>query len=236
MAINITLVEAIHNSADASSYAFASHTFTAGNLYIAFIITSHASLQAPAVLTLNGTTAVFTNITSVIFSGASNNLRNLEAWRFLPAANVTEVVTATLTGNTPATSGDLILLEITGHDISGINGSGAIVQNSTVSGTTGDTTGSVTLNAFGNSNNRPLGCIVHVTAETSTVGSGFSSLDDGNHTAPSLGALTEWHATSANNTINATWTTNGKFGIIGLEIKNASSSSIPKMLGLLGVG
>lgn len=60
-------------------------------------------------------------------------------------------------------------------------------------------------------------------AEATTEGQGYSELDDANHTSPSTGAQTEWHALAADTTPSASWVTLGAAGGFAIELRAAST-------------
>ena len=63
---------------------------------------------------------------------------------------------------------DAVLLEFDGMDTSGTNGSGAIVQSATNKVTSANAL-TVTLSAFGSSNNRPVAFFNHRVAEATMI-------------------------------------------------------------------
>jgi len=221
MAITCTLIDSINNASDLSSYSFTSKTYSNNKLYIVFVGTSHGTLLAPAPSAISGGGLTFTNVgTDVSYS--SVGVRAISCWRALVTSGATTgTVTITLTGNTPSTSCEAVILELDGIDTSGTNGSGAIVQSGTTSGSS--TTLTVTLSAFGSADNRPVGFFTWRANSTGTVGSGFSLLTTNNHASPSMGFLAEWHSTSNDNTVDASWAS-AQCGAYALEIKAASST------------
>jgi len=214
MALNVTLVEGIHTTTDNTSFALASHTYTAGNVYLIWIATSHASLLAPTVSTINGTgTVSFSFVDKVV---TSNSVRSLELWKFVPGSTLTEVVTVTLTGNTPSTKTSASLIEITGA-----NTSAPIVQYNNATASSG-TTGLVTLAALTNSANCTVSGFGHNVAEATGVGANFAELEDVNHSSPSSAWQTQW-STTGDITCDVTYATSSYYYGIAAEIAVLSS-------------
>ena len=154
----------INNHGNYSSYLFPSATYSNNVLYIAFTTTSCSSADgctqgiAPAATSVSGAGLTFTEIGTaggLLFSGSN---RRIQAWRALvPSGATTGVVTATL--EYTSTSMGAVMLAFTGTKTSGTNGADAVVQYNTNTSTgTGLT---VTLNAFADSNNRPVAFFAH---------------------------------------------------------------------------
>jgi hypothetical protein len=59
----------------------------------------------------------------------------------------------------------------------------------------------------------------HRAAESTTHESGYTELDDGSHGTPPAGAECEWHASTAETTPSASWSTSAAVGGFALEIK-----------------
>jgi hypothetical protein len=79
---------------------------------------------------------------------------------------------------------DAVLLEFSGADTSGTNGSGAIVQ-SVVNNLNSTTSLTLPMAAFGNSANRPAAFFSHRVQEATTEELNYTELDDANHNSPS---------------------------------------------------
>jgi len=198
-------------------------SFTASNsrLYIVFVNTSTGSGTAPSVTSVSGAGLSFTQIGTaggLVYSGTA---RRIQAWRALSSAGAgTGSITINLAGI--STSMDAVLLEFTGADTSGTNGSGAIVRSATSQASKVKTL-SVPLAAFGSAANRPVAFFSHVANEATTPGAGYTELDDGNHSSPNTGAQLEWHATAAQTTPSASWSKKQDCGGFAIEVKAAST-------------
>ena len=143
-------------------------------------------------------------------------MRRIQAWRALSSAGATTgSITISLDGT--STSMDAVLLEASGIDTSGANGSGAIAQ-----GVTNKASGhslSVPLAAFGSPDNRPIAFFSHRVAEATTEGPGYTELDDASHGPPATGVQAEWHATAADTAPSASWLTTAAAAGFALEVR-----------------
>ncbi len=226
MAISVTVVEAKQSNADVTTpftFAFASYTFTAGRLYLIAAGTSVASAPISTVSSITGATAAFTFVNQKKYgASAPNEVRNVEIWRYAPASTVTETLTVALSGG--STDTNAVLLEVTGCKVSGTNGADGIVQ-SLGAGNALATTGLVTLSAFADSNNRPVGWFQHRTNEVGSAGANFIALQTNSWASPSNGGILEWSSTTADATVDATWTTSSNWGGVAVEIAIAASGS-----------
>jgi hypothetical protein len=214
---------AIHSPTDASSYSFPS--ITAGNnlLYVVFVNSAIGSGGiAPAATSVAGAGLTFTEIGTpggLLYSGGAG-VRRMQAWRALVGSGAaTGAVTINLNGTSIGL--DAVLLELSGVDTSGSNGSGAIAQSATGSVTNG-TSLSVALGAFASTNNRPVAFISHRLDEATTSEPGYIELDEGIHRAPLTGTTCEWNAGTAETTPSASWLTVADAGGFALEIRAAA--------------
>lgn len=211
MALAAVKLSQIHSQTDASSYAYGSLTYTGSNLYVCFTNSSVGTGAPPSVTGVASANVTFAEIGTaggVVY----DTTRRIQAWFVIPGSTFAgETVTITCDGT--STGMDSSIIEWTGHDPSG-----TIVQSAT-NGASSGTSLTVTLSAFGNSNNRPLAYFGHRANEVTTEGTGYTELDDGNHASPSAGSETIWHSSSADTTPNASWATSAGNGGFAVEIK-----------------
>jgi hypothetical protein len=213
----------LHTSTDASSYTYASATYSNNKLYLLFTNTSIASGTAPTVDTVSGGGITWVEVGTAGGRAYSGTVRRVQCFRGLVTSGATTgALTLTLSGT--STQMHAVVLEFDGMDTSGTNGSGAIVQIVTNIATATSLT--VTLAAFGSSDNRPVGWFCHRANEATANGTGYTELDDGTGTTPSAGSEAEWHATTADTTPNASWATSSDSGGIGIEVKAAAAGVI----------
>ena len=224
----VKLGTSLHDDTDLASYTYPSATYTNGRLYVLFVHCSIATGPAPiASVTGGGITWVEIGAAGgVVYSGAPSSARRIQAFRGLVTSGATTgaltITMADAGSGATATSCHAVVVEVTGMDATGTNGSGAIVQSNTgTDGAANALTGTVSLSAFNNAANRPLAFFHHRAAEASTPEGGYSSLDDGTGAAPSSGTLVEWCSSSNEDSPSATWATTSNWGGFAVELKIA---------------
>jgi hypothetical protein len=146
-------------------------------------------------------------------------VRRIQAWRALVTSGAAATGPITITLNGTSIGMDAVLLEFSGMDASGTNGSGAIAQVAT-NKAAGATSLSAALLALG-SNSRPVAFFSHRAAEGTTPEAGYTELDDKGHAGPITGAQCEWNPGSAETTPSALWVTAADAGVVALEIRAA---------------
>ncbi|HET7293883.1 MAG TPA: hypothetical protein VFM88_15770, partial [Vicinamibacteria bacterium] len=179
---------------------------------------SIASGTAPSATSVTGAGLSFTEIGpagGLLYSGGAG-VRRIQAFRALASAGATTGAIAIALDGT-STGMDAVLLEFSGMDTSGTNGSGAIVQSATNQGNS--TSLAVSLAAFGSAFNRPVAFFSHRVAEATTEEPGYTELDDASHGSPSAGTQCEWHASAAETTPSTSWPTSADAGGFALEVK-----------------
>jgi len=115
--------------------------------------------------------------------------------------------------------------EYAGIDTSGINGSGAIVQNATNTGVA-VTSLTATLAAFSSTGNATYGVMVSEVNSAITQGSGFTEIHETNITDNSLES--EWRNDN-DTTVDWSWTPTARVAGIGIEIAAATSPLLNKL-------
>lgn len=217
-----------------TAYTTASVSFVATRLYLVSFVTHSSAAGAPTAQTATGGTLTFTEVTNITFATIATPVKRLTVFRCMPSADETTAVSLNQ-GAVNKGHGRWVIDEFTGIDTSGVNGAGAIVQSVTNRADTG--TGlTVTLAAFGSTDNVGFGSFAHAANEVTTPGVGFTELGDvvGTET-PTTSLETEWKLND--NTVDATWSTTTASGGIGIEIKAATGGApvVARRL-LLGVG
>lgn len=213
---------AIHSSTDANSYSFPSISASNDRLYIVFVNTAASGSVAPAASSVAGAGLNFTEIgvPGGLLYSSSPGVRRIQAWRALSSSGATAGPIA-ITLNGTSIGSDAVLLEFSGVDTSGSNGSGAVAQSATA--LTNGTSLAVTLGAFGSSNNRPLAFFSHRVNEGTTEGPGYTELDDAVHGGPVTGAQCQWHASAPETTPSASWSTQAAAGGFAIEVRASAS-------------
>lgn len=222
-AIAVNLLTSGQDTTDATSYATSSVTPTANALVLIYIYQRQAtSPAAPTSVTGNGLTWVkVTDVTSAALAS-----RRISVWRAMGASPSAGAITINLAAT--QTQCTWAVLEFTGVDTTGTNGSGAIVQSGVTPDPSTGTSGLITLSAFGSTNNYAYGAFHHFANEASTQGSGFTEAYDIANSENAGGNEVEYKAND--NTVDASWTTSIDFLGIAIEVKQAVASTRSRLL------
>ena len=166
-AIGATKVNEITTSDNLSSYDFPVATYSNNVLYIAFTTSTCQSSGdppcslngwgAPLVTSVSGAGLTFTEIGPAGGVGFSSDNRRIQAWRALATSGATTGV-VTITLDNISYSMGAVILEFTGTKTSGTNGSDAVANYATASGS--GTSLTVNMAAFADPNNRPVAPII----------------------------------------------------------------------------
>lgn len=198
---------------DLSTYLTPSIAFLANRLYI-FTFGSHG--PGPTTVTATGTGLTIPSIATDTVSG----IKRLTVFRAMPTSDTTTTVSFASLGPQVQSHGFWSIEEYDGMDTSGTNGEGAIVQSGTIT-TTGASSLTVTLAAFGNANNAAFGAFLKAANENMTEGAGFTPLAEVTGAAsPTTSILTEHKIND--NTVDCSWASSGTAIGIAVEIKAAS--------------
>ena len=228
----MTLLTSGGSSTDTTSYTTASITPSASKLILAAVVNwcNNAS-TAPTIAVANGLTWVEV-LTNPYVSGDTS--RRITLFRAMGAAPTTGAYTITTPANTFGCHWAII--EFGNVNTGGTHGSSAVVQSAEAE-STGSTTITVTLGAFGSTNNATFGCFGSATTATTwTPGTGFTEISDGGSDGQSL--LTEWRVDN-DTSVDATASTLGGVGIAGIAIEIAevvvsAAAAAGRSMSLLG--
>lgn len=204
------------NAGAASTFVTASVTITANRLCLVSICNSGPTTVRTPTLSATGVTFV-----QVQTHTANTTTDRITLFRAMVTSNQTGAITITFTG-TDQTQVSWIVSEITGTDITGTNGSGAIVQSNSNSG--GATTYTASLAAFADAtNNAAFLCISTNSSDPATVGSGSTALGNqagGTPSARHRGQIKIGQDLAPGMTGNS-----HSFGAVSAEIKMASGAT-----------
>lgn len=193
-----------------------SQTYVAGKLYILFAGTTNPT--NPATVSLSGGT--WTEIANIVSDGGD---MRLQAFRFAPAVDTTTAVTIIYTGS--QNGGYIQLCEIRGADVSGTNGSNAIVQAVT-NAIDASANPSITMMAIANARNSVIaGFINNRNPFGGTAESGWTEQHEGGYATPDTGGIYITRAMTTDNTPTITAAASNWAGI-AIEIKSQDSESI----------
>lgn len=217
------------NSVTVTSQATASITPTS-NYLILLSVTSRTAISAnPNQPTATGNGLTWVVINSVIWDSTSSSRKRLTLLRAMGASPSTGAITIDFGGQNQ-TDINWSVDQVSGIDISGTNGSGAVVQSATnkdESGTAATLT--VALSGFGSTDNGTFGVLSGDGTGTNTfsAGTGFSSIG---YTNGNLQLAPEWK-NSNDTSVDGTFSGNCMLGGIAIEIKAAVSTVVKDMLG-----
>jgi hypothetical protein len=160
--------------------------------------------------------------TQVLSYGDNANLRRLTLLRAMGLAP--GQVTFDFAGQTQ-TGCAWSIVEFTGVDTTGTNGSGAIVQYKAGEVASPATSMSLTLDAPVTLGNTSAGAFYHSQNQTKTVGTGYTLIANRNQTSPNIGLASEYR-TDGQALIDMSWLTGSLAIGIGVEIKASDLVSI----------
>lgn len=214
MLITATNLTSGGSSATSATYDTASITPLANNLILLSCATDKGSATAPT-FTASGCSLTWVEIVNEL---DSTNARRISVFRALGSPS-TGVVTITKSASTA--NCEWSVDQLTPVDLTGTNGSNAIVQNAVATVAAANSL-TATLSAFGNTNNATFGAIFMNSQPNITQGTGFSIL--GSTIAGSGKLNTQWRNTN-DTTVDWTWDGGGLVAVgIALEIKQANPS------------
>ena len=220
-ALTATLVgTALHNPANAASYAYGSAAYSNNRLYLCFTNTAKSASTDPDVVVsaVTGGGISWVQVGTPQIYGTN---RFVQVFRGMVTSGAT-TGPLTLTCNGTSLHMNAAVVEFNGADGSGTNGSGAVVQAGSVAA--GDSPLTITLAPFGNAANRP---IVWQAKKSLTAGvpeSGYTVLEQGSQNSPNGSSYVAWNPNAADNTPSLSWSDTGTDGGgLALEIKAAST-------------
>lgn len=228
MALAVNALTSGSDTVDRTTYTTASVTPTAN----ALVLVAAYSRRNPGVdvSSISGNGLTWVKIASV--TSTALTFRYISLWRAMGASPSAGTIGITWAGqcNNSAWS----VFEITGTDTSGTDGSGAIVQSGTSPDPSTGTSGTITLSAFGSTNNMGVGFFHHNADEATTPGSGFTEIHDIQISENTAGMNTEYKVND--NTVDASWTTSIDWLGIAIEVKQDTSTSSIKTINGLAYG
>jgi len=232
MAISVTHRTTGGSTTNGSTYTTASITMTIDTLILCWVANEEGgTLTDPD--TVASTSVSFTKILGGIDDGATSG--RISLWGAIPTSTVTETVTATFTTGGSQANCSWSLTEVDGADVS-TTVANAIVQSASVTSGSQGTSGSITLAAFGDTDNRPFAGFYTSQANTSLVaGTDFSLLGTSNPgETNSIGS--EWRSDAVDTGPDMSWTGTSHYAGIAVEVKIAASALTPvtDLAGTLG--
>lgn len=210
----------LFSTSNTSSYANTAWMPPASGLLICFVQNSKSS--APnAVNSLTGNGITWSNIASIVNSSDIMRLT-------LFAANASGSSNGATTADFAGVNQSGCALSFFHCDDADLSGGvvASIIQAVTNAGAASQTSGSITLSAAANSNNRPIAGFVHGAATESTPRTNWTEMDDGTYATPDRGMETQVRSDAFETTASVTWTTSSAWCGIAAEIKIAGASPV----------
>jgi hypothetical protein len=218
--VSHTLLTAGKDTVNQKIYTTASIS-PAPNTLITLAVLGHRNPAAPSPTVTGGGMAAWVEVATVTFDTISVPAKRLTIYRAMSASPGSGPLTISFSQT--VSNALWIVSQWSGVDLSGTDGSGAIVQTGSARADAG-TSLAVTLAPFAHANNVAYGAFgVKKNVLSVTPGAGFTEISEqpsGENTTSDLQA--EW-ATN-DNTIDASWATT-KAGALGVEIKAANTGS-----------
>ena len=209
------------STTDASSYTTASVTPGANRLVLVQVVNTKATL--PDTPTLSGNGLTYVQIATVTYDTIASPLKRETLFRALGASPSAGAITIDFAG-TNQTGCIWSVAEFIDVDTGGTNGSAAVVQSATNNANTG-TSLTVTLAAFGSTDNATYGAFAINDNVAINPGTGFTEIHDNVLGAvPVTGSETEWKD-SNDTSVDASSSdaANKRWGGIAVEIKFAAA-------------
>jgi hypothetical protein len=213
--ITQTLLTVANNTVNQKIYTTASIS-PAPNTLITVAVLGHNSSSAPASPIISGGgMSGWTEVATIIYDPLTLPLKRVTIYRAMSASPGTGPITITFDRN--VSHAQWIVSQWGGVDISGVNGSGAIVQSAS-SASEAVNGMALTLAPFADENNVAFGVFsVRSSAAAVTAGAGFTEIAEvGSAESPASALQAQWMPN--NNTISASWN-NLRGAALGIEIK-----------------
>lgn len=221
-AVSCSVLTQDNSTTNATSYTTASVTPTANALVLLATVATRNSTSCVDndVVSVTGNSLTWANIDRQCFSSAGTPVHTVELWRTMGASPSTGTIDFSF-GGTSQIDAAWAVIECTGVDTSGTNGSGAVVQSAKNLIEPG-TSLTVTLGAFGDANNATLGVFGTADNAAITEGSGFTELAEQlvSDAGFDIGLQVEWK-TSNDTSVDASFASIDAGGV-AIEIKAAA--------------
>jgi hypothetical protein len=209
------------SASDATTYATASVTLTANRLYLLFV--SHRTTTGPVTAaTATSTGATWVAIDSQGFNNDDGTgLNRITVLRTMVGSDQTGAITIAFGGQTQLGAAWAVI-EVTGMDTSGTNGSGAIVtSNKNLS--TGVLTLTLTFAALSASANRPIAGFGSINSNAANQSTDWTQLAE--RIGDTAYLCVAWNDSDADTTVVSTISSNSDHGGVGIEIKAAAAAT-----------
>lgn len=208
----ITIVEYVSGFNTGGIGSIASHTYEAGKIYIVFAGTTNST--TPATVSLSGGATTWNEIANIVSDGST---MRIQAFRYAPGSNETTTVTVNYTGSQDG--GFVIGYAVTGADVTGTNGSNAIVQSAT-DAIDANANPTITMTAISSNRNAVVcGFINTLNPFGGTAETDWTETEDNGYNTPTTGGYGMYRLSTTDNTPTVTAASSNWAGI-AIEIKS----------------
>ncbi len=224
----VTVAQITQGATTTAATSTVTNSFTpvANRLYLMWTIQTYGTATStPTVTTTTGLNWV--KVANQQFNTTSTKLSNITLFRALKTSGLS-TGTNTITWGQSATGLGYIIVEFSGVDTSGTDGSGAVVQYGVgASDSSTAATGlTINLSALSASSNITAGGFANAVnnANSLTAGAGYSGGTGVAFNNPTTSMKVEWKTAYGATAVNMTQSTTSNIGGIAVEIKNAPIS------------
>lgn len=214
------------NSGSNGPWTTASITPAANNLILVAVVIKNGASTNPGDPSLSGNGLTWVLVASQIYDSTSGSRRKLFVFRGMGASPSSGAIT--ITGAEVEVGALWVVDQFSGVDISGTNGSGAIVQTAVNSDESGAvSTLTATLAAFASATNATYGADGNASGNlTITAGSGFAILGTDKEIASAGIDIATEFVNSNDTTVNFSLSANDFIGLVAIEIKAAPTIAL----------
>ena len=215
--VAMTLLAGSSSSTDATTYTTASISPSSRKLILAVIMTTKATL--PDVPTLAGCGLTWVQVATALFNNIATPLNRITVFRAMSTGATPTPGTLVFSfGGATQTGGNWSVSEFDHVDLTGTNGSGAVVQSVT-NNANAATSLTVTLAAFGNAANATFGVHGIDANNTFNVEAGYTEISDAGTATPVSDMQVEWKNSNDTSVTADNGAASVDWGGIALEIK-----------------
>jgi hypothetical protein len=207
---------------DLSAYTNTSWTPPTSDLICVFVNSERSGAGTANQPTISGNSLTWTAIATATL-GTNNGGSRVTLFGANASGSTAGTTTIDFASQTQ-THCEASFFKATGVDLLG-GVAAAFVQSPTNTGTA--TSGSVTLAASGNANNRPIAGFYHEANEAVTPRANWTELDDLADSGPGANLETQQRTDAFETTASATWTTSAKWIGVAAELKASNSLPLP---------
>jgi hypothetical protein len=212
-------VAEINSTTNASAYSFASFTPTAGALLVCMAFAT-GTVAAGTMSNSSGTSLRWTKLASVAYNGGVDTAYLYVAQ--VPTSTIASVYNVNTTGDA-ATGCFAVMFQFTGHNV--FNPVRQVKTNSALATANPSLTFDTALDT---NNGYALGFGIDRTAPASTPPSvSWTEIADGGYGTPAAGGTGAFRATGETGTAYSFTAASGDWGILGIEINEASVGAQP---------